>query len=143
MLKSVKSFSLRIFFCIFALLKNDKRFNNNAEKLNRQGRREVAIIRETEIVGSNPTAAAHLTYTKGRRKSGQMGSMVNRLILRNLRRFESCSINKLFMLNIYKLIRCFSFLVNVLPVRVARFFYTLTPHASFQVRLPVAWLSHT
>ena len=93
LLKSVKCFSLWIFLCIFALLKNDKRFNNNAEKLNRQGRREVAIIRETEIVGSNPTAAAHLTYTKGRRKSGQLGHMVSMLILRNLRRFESSYVN--------------------------------------------------
>ena len=95
MLKSVKFFSLRIFFCIFALLKNDKRFNNNAEKLNRQGRRKVAIIRETEIVGSNPTAATYLTYTKGRRKSGQLGHTVSMLILRNLRRFESSYVNYL------------------------------------------------
>ena len=37
--------------------------------------------------------------TKGRRKSGQMGLMVNKPVLRNLRGFESLSINKMFMLN--------------------------------------------
>lgn len=60
MLKSLFSFFFTKKFCIFAVLKNDKRFNNNAEKLNRQGRRQVAILLATETVGSNPIAAAYL-----------------------------------------------------------------------------------